>query len=144
VTFSDVCTLLATDQGVWVSSCRGGLGGSPQDVLERIDPRNGDVSYKVAIDRWGNLALAQGRLWLTAWVGDRVQIEARDPRTGKPTGTVLTVKPGPHQWDEYETFGPPGVFVAVGASSFWLTHVDRDDVVRLGFSRGRRESIHGR
>jgi len=68
-------------------------------------------------------------------VGDHVEIQARDPATGKPTGTVLTVKPGPNPWRELG-LGPPEVFNAAGARSFWLTHVDSSDVVRLGIRGG--------
>jgi hypothetical protein len=133
VGFFDACRLLATDQGVWVSSCRGGLPtGSQGDVLERIDPATGRVAYRVPVEQWGGaLSLTQGWLWESRWVGDHVQIEARDPATGTLTGAVLTVEPGPQPWGS-QSIGTPEVFTAVGAGSFWLTHVDSGDVVRLG------------
>jgi hypothetical protein len=136
--FPDPCTLLATNEGVWVSSCGGGVPpGSPGDELMRIDPATGRVMFRLPVENGGgSLTFAEERVWLARSVGDHVEIEARDPMTGKPTGTVLRVKPGPRPW---LTIGPgPGeVFMAVGAGSFWLTHVDSGDVVRLGIRSGR-------
>jgi len=133
VEFFDPCMFLATNDGVWVESCRGGLPpGSPGDVLERIDPATGRVSYRIPVEQFGgSLILAGARLWLARWAGQHVEIEARDPVTGEPTGTVLRVKPGPRAFGSVG-MGPPAVFIAQGGGSFWLTHVDSNDVVRLG------------
>ena len=98
----------------------------------RIDPATGRASYVVPLERLGgSLALSHGQLWLSRWVGNHVEVEARDPATGQPTGTVLRVRPGPRQWIQLG-FGQPVVFSSAGAGSFWLTHVDANDVVRLG------------
>jgi hypothetical protein len=130
--FRDPCRLLATDAGVWVSSCQGGPPpGSARDELVRIDPVTGRVTYRFLVQNGGgSLTFAVGFLWLSRWAGDHVEIEARNPATGKPTGTILTVKPGPKPWSELG-LGPPEVFNAAGAGSFWLTHIDSSDVVRL-------------
>jgi hypothetical protein len=137
IPFFDTCSLFATNQGVWVASCQGGMNpGHELDRLIRIDPATGRVVYRVRFDNAGGfLSFAQGLLWTAYWVDDHVVIEALDPATGRPTGLTLTVHHGSRPWAD-AGIGPPGVFIAVGDHSFWLTHIDADAVVRLGIRGG--------
>jgi hypothetical protein len=127
----DPCWLLATEAGVWVTSCST-TPGSPGSTVERIDPSADRISYRAHVAEvafW--FAFTDGRLWFGQWVGDHVEIEARDAATGRLTGTALMVKPGPHPWVSMGP-GPEGAIIAAGDHSLWLTHVDSNDVVRLG------------
>jgi hypothetical protein len=137
VAFADPCEMLATDQAVWVSSCMSS-GGQRGDQLLRIDPTSGRILYRVPVRWGGSLAFAAHRLWLPVWAQDHFEIAAHDPKTGKATGTVLKVKPSPVPPGSYQGFGigPPGLFSAVGDGSFWLTHIDATDVVRMGIGHG--------
>ena len=134
VLFPNPCGLVATDVGVWVSSCRG--PHSSGDVLLKIDSNSGRQLYRVRQPNWGPVTavFANGQLWLARWIHDHVRIEARDPENGRLTGTAVTVRPGPQPWSPIGEIGPPVVFTAVGADSFWLTHVDEGDVVRVGLA----------
>ncbi|MDP9223747.1 MAG: hypothetical protein M3P18_07795, partial [Actinomycetota bacterium] len=79
VSFHDPCELLATDHGVWVSSCMSVRGRG--DHLTRIDPRTARISYRVPTKPGGSLAFASHRLWLLVWIKDHFEIAARDPAT---------------------------------------------------------------
>jgi hypothetical protein len=128
LTFRDPCELLATDQGIWVSSCQ---GPDLPDKLMRIDPASGRVVYRVPLGDSGPMVFTDGQLWLALWARDHFELQARAPDTGKPTGSALNVTPGPHPWGAIGMLGPPRAFMAIGAGSFWLTHVDEADVVRV-------------
>ncbi len=138
----DPCWLLTTEAGVWVTSCST-TPGSPGSTVERIDPATDRISYRAHVEEvafW--FVFTDGRLWFGHWVGDHVEIEARDAATGKLTGTVLTVKPGPHPWGvSIGLGGPEGVIIAAGDHSLWLTHVDSNDVVRLRISNSTGGSV---
>jgi hypothetical protein len=135
VHFAGPCGLVVADHGVWVFSCQGPDSGG--DVLMKIDPDSARVLYRVPLPKRGpvSAAFADGRLWLALWAGDHVQIGARDPATGRLTGSVFRVGPGSQPWSPIGGIGPPVVFIAVGADSFWLTHVDEADVVRVGLTK---------
>ena len=127
----DPCTFLATDHGIWVASCQGGLGGAGPDHLTKLDPVTGKVAYRIPLDHWGELAFAAGYLWMSRSLDNgRVEVDQRDPTTGLPTGVVVSVSPGEHPWEDFG-IGGPAIFTAVGDGSFWLTHVDADAVVRV-------------
>jgi hypothetical protein len=137
VGFQDPCTFTATDQGIYVASCQGGLPpGSPPDQLARLDPATGQILYRVPLDRWGEIAIFDGAPWISSWVGNRVVVQQLDPANGRPTGVETSVRPGPRAWGE-SSFGPPAVFFqATPDGSFWLTHVDAGDVVRIPIPTG--------
>jgi hypothetical protein len=133
IPFRDPCELLGTAQAVWVASCQ--APGRP-DTLLKIAPTSDKVLYRVPLSTSGPMAFAHGRPWIVRWQKDHFEIQARDPVTGQPTGKALTVLPGPHPWGAVGLLGPPRAFIAVGAHSFWLTHVDQSDVVRVGLGGG--------
>jgi hypothetical protein len=124
----DPCQLVATEQGVWVSTCLAESGG---DWLTHIDPATGRVTYRVPLKSSSGLVFGHGQIWIARWVDNHVKLEARNPSTGELTGTNLTIMPGPQPWQQYG-IGPPGEFIGVGADSIWLTHIDAADVVRVG------------
>jgi hypothetical protein len=137
----DPCWLLTTEAGVWVTSCST-TPGSSGTTIERIDPATDRISYRAHVEEvafW--FVFAEGRLWFGQWVGDHAEIEARDAATGKLTGMVLTVKPGPHPWVSMGPPGPQGVIIAAGDRSLWLTQIDSNDVVRLGISNSSGGSV---
>lgn len=127
----DACTFLASDAGVWVGSCQDGLPtGSGPDILTKIDPTSGQKVYTVRLTAWGELAFADGWLWMSRWSDGHVVIEQRDPATGRPTGVTTVVRPGRDGWSSM-SIGAPAVFTVVSGGAFWLTHVDANDVVRV-------------
>jgi hypothetical protein len=131
IPFRDPCMMLANETAVWVESCQGASSGSPGDRLERIDPSTDEVDYDIEVAS-GELAFANGWLWVSRWdgTGGRVLVDQIDPRTGTRTGIGESIEPGPRPWVQM-TISPAAIFIAVTDGSFWLTHVDADDVVRV-------------
>jgi hypothetical protein len=133
IPFGDPCTFAASGDLVAVASCQGGLPpGSGPDHLVGIDPSTATVLYDVPLSSYGGLAFAAGYPWIASWTKDpeRVEVRQLDASTGLPTGVSVSLGPGPRPWMELG-MGAPGVFVATSDGSFWLTHVDADDVVRV-------------
>jgi hypothetical protein len=133
VPFHDPCTFGASDQLVIVASCQGGRPyGTGPDRLAGIDPATAEVQFDVPLSSYGDLAFTDGHPWIAAWTDspERVRVQQLDPSTGRPTDVSASVRPGPEPWIEIG-FGAPSVFIAVSGDSFWLTHVDAKDVVRV-------------
>ena len=69
----------------WVVSCVAG-NGTPPDTLMRLDPATGREVYRIPMQQWGSVTFADGRPWLTRWVGSHVEIQPLDgggPREGR-------------------------------------------------------------
>jgi hypothetical protein len=129
----DPCVFEASDAGVWVESCFGGLPpGQGPDILTKLDPTTGEVEYRVPVRTFGALQYDGEWLWLAGTDPDmgRTTIDKLDPTTGLATGEQVQVPPAPGQHGYGETF-MSSPFFAIGAGSFWLTHVDASDVVRV-------------
>lgn len=136
ISFHDPCTFSTNDEEVLVASCQGGLPpGNGPDHLAGIDPQTGKVGFDVALS-YGGLAFTDGHPWIASWALDsqQVQVQQLDPATGHPTGVEVSVTPGSQPWRE-SGFGAPTVFIANEDGSFWLTHIDANDVVRLGIPK---------
>jgi hypothetical protein len=131
IRLQDPCTFLATEQAIWVGSCRGGSPpGAPADHLTSIDPSTGRILYSVTPDAWGELAFGNGSLWLSHVIDQGIVVEQLDPASGEPTGVQVSVEPGDRPWVS-EGLGPSSIPVVITDGSLWLTHVDFDDVVRV-------------
>jgi len=129
----DPCLFESSDVGVWVESCLGGLPpGQGPDMLTKIDPATREVEYRVPVRTFGALQYDGEWLWLAGTEPDtgRTMIDKLDPTTGLATGERVEVPPAPNQQGYGETF-MSSPFFAIGAGSFWLTHVDASDVVRV-------------
>jgi DNA-binding beta-propeller fold protein YncE len=136
VDFDDPCLMFVTPEAIWVSSCMAGLAGSPPDTLARIDPSTAEVVSEVpTVQGSGSMAVLAGRLWMARWSGHHVEIQELDPENGTPADTTLTVTPGDRPWMQIGV-GRVLVFMAAGDDSFWLTHVDADQVVRVLVTAG--------
>jgi hypothetical protein len=124
------CTLLATKVAVWATSCQGGLPpGSPPDHLVAVDPATGKLIYRVAFN-FGELSYDGAHLWVSRATNSGASIQQLEPTTGSPTGVVLQVASGSHPWIQHG-IGPAAIFTVVESKSFWLTHLDANDVVRV-------------
>jgi hypothetical protein len=134
VPFADPCMVTAGSEGVYVASC-GGLGPpiTHRDQLMRIDPTTGRVDFTVPLpsNASGFITLFEGRLWIGAWTNDHAELIPLDPASGQPTGEAVEL---PASTQGFASTGPGqlGLFLAGGADSLWVTHVDANDVIRIG------------
>jgi hypothetical protein len=135
VSFADPCMVTAGSEGVYVASCGGPpfRQGQGSDQLMRIDPATGHVDYTVPLptNATGFIILFDGLLWVGAWENDHAELIPLDPASGSPTGDNVQL-PVSTQGFGVSGFGPPGLFLAGGADSLWVTHVDANDVIRIG------------
>jgi hypothetical protein len=133
----DPCLFEVSDVGVWVESCLGGLPSDQgPDTLTKLDPATGEIEYRVPVRTFGALQYDDEWLWLAGSdpKTGRTTIDKLDPTTGLATGEQVEVAPGPSQQMGGASF-MSSPFFAIGAGSFWLTHVDASDVVRVDLPR---------
>jgi hypothetical protein len=135
--FPDPCNLEVSGGYVFVASCDGGMhAGTGSDELAALAATTGTERYRVSIDGYGQMRLADGTLWIAQGSDDGKTIDLipLDPSTGAPTGATLRV---PHGKPSFRlsiirlTF-PPHVFFAVGEGSLWFTDYVAGEVLRIG------------
>ena len=130
VPYVDPCLFAVGEEGVFVASC-GGAGASGN--LVRIDPRTGKVTYSIPLPgvSAGNMTLYAGRLWLGSQSANQRDVLPIDPATGRSAGLPIPVPAGGDPFIS-AGIGPLSVFMAGGADSLWVTHVDANHVIRVG------------
>ena len=130
VPYVDPCLFAVGEEGVFVASC-GGVGAS--GTLIRIDPRTGKVTYSTPLPGVGagDMTLYAGRLWLGSLSGNQREVLPIDPATGRPAGPPVPVPAGGDPFTSLG-IGPLPLFIAGGADSLWVTHVDANHVIRVG------------
>lgn len=126
------CALNASDLGVFLQICPAARTGA--SFLERIDPLGAEVSFtrKLPVGMAGFMTVFSGRLWVAGWSGDGAgaQVSPLDPVSGAPAGAPIAIP-------STQPFASGGLgllplFIAGGADSLWVTHVDANDVIRIG------------
>jgi hypothetical protein len=133
--FPDPCYFDATPATVYVSSCNGGVPpGSGPDELVALDAGTGSVKYRIALDGWGQMRLADGTLWVAGndpANSNFIRLLPFDASTGEPAGRPFEIERGVGRFS-FLTFLPPSVFFAVGEDSMWLTDFPAGEVIRVG------------
>lgn len=132
--FPDPCNLDVSGGYVVVASCDGGMHASTGiDELAALDASTGTERYRVPIDGYGQMRLADGTLWIAEGsdVGKAIDLIPLDPSTGAPTGATVRVRHGEPRFSIRLSF-PPHVFFAVGEGSLWFTDYVAGEVLRIG------------
>ena len=132
--FPDPCNLEVAGGYVFVASCDGGMhAGTGSDELAALDATTGTEGFRVPIDGYGQMRLADGTLWIaeSSDDGKTIDLVPLDPSTGAPTGATVRVPHGKPRFSIRLSF-PPHVFFAVGEGSLWFTDYVAGEVLRIG------------
>jgi outer membrane protein assembly factor BamB len=127
-----LCSLSAGDAGVFAASC-GSFPGAGHHLLTRIDPTTGTVVYSAALPpaATGFMTQFDGQVWIAGLSDKGPAVIPLDPSTGAVKGAAIPVPSGTRPYVDMSLIAPM-FFIAGGAGSLWLTHVDANDVVRVG------------
>lgn len=132
--FADPCYLDGTDTQVFVESCDGGShAGTTSDELIALDARTGEVQYRVPIDGYGQMRVADGTLWIAENdpTGTQIRLVRLDPATGTSQGDPFMVARGSAKENDVGMLGPPSVFFATDGDSLWFTDFSAGQVIRV-------------
>ena len=132
--FPDPCNLEVAGGYVFVASCDGGMhAGTGSDELAALDATTGTEGFRVPIDGYGQMRLADGILWIAENSDDgrTIDLVPLDPSTGAPTGATVRIPHGKPRFSIRLSF-PPHVFFAVGEGSLWFTDYVAGEVLRIG------------
>jgi DNA-binding beta-propeller fold protein YncE len=108
----DVYGLLATHEGLWLSTATWKQGGYGFSLL-RMDPRSGDVTAELP-DIRGPLAYGDGTLWATT--------EGDEPGTS----TVVRIDPVSARTVATVALGEQAAYMTVGEGALWVLTLDAD------------------
>jgi hypothetical protein len=132
--FPDPCNLEVSGGYVFVASCDGGMhAGIGSDELAALDATTGTERYRVPLDGWGQMRLADGILWIAenSDDGKTIDLIPLDPSTGAPTGATVRVPHGKPRFS-IRLSVPPHVFFAEAEGSLWFTDYVAGEVLRIG------------